>query len=169
MSGSMSRLWSQSRLAKAAVIVGVLTAVLVLASFVPFPELVRAQLWSGGFLAAMVTVGLSGAVRLSQRQERPTLLPNTRLGWSALGLFAVALIVVAVMVTTVISISQGAQAPRVPMFVFSTGALIAILAAGVCAALAWFKHSERSLVVLLTLLPALFGLYFLGGEVSFPD
>ena len=167
-SGSLARLWSQSRLAKAAIIAATVTVLAVVTSFLPLGELVRAQVWTLGFLAAMITVGLAGAVRLGQRQVRPSLLPTTRLGWWALGLFALAVVIVLVMVAIVVGISQGAGEPRTPMFVYSTGVLVALLAAGLCGAVAWFAREERSFVVLLTLLPALFGLYFLGGELLFP-
>jgi hypothetical protein len=41
-------------------------------------------------------------------------------------------------------------------------------AAGVAAIVAWFREAERSLLVLLTVFPALFAAYFAIGEVAFP-
>jgi hypothetical protein len=47
-------------------------------------------------------------------------------------------------------------------------ALGAMIAGGVTALIAWFRHGERSVLVLLCVLPALLALSLLIGEFVFP-
>ena len=54
------------------------------------------------------------------------------------------------------------------MFLVIVPTLGGAVVAGVLALVAWFRSAERSLLVLLTLLPALFAVYFVVGEFAFP-
>ena len=64
--------------------------------------------------------------------------------------------------------SNRPEGPGLPMFLVSVPALGGLIAAGIIAVVAWFRRQERSLLVLLTVLPSLFAVYFVIGEFAFP-
>lgn len=55
-----------------------------------------------------------------------------------------------------------------PVFAISAVAIGTILAAGVTSLIAWFRRGERSVLVLLAAVPAMFMVYFVIGEFVFP-
>ena len=82
--------------------------------------------------------------------------------WRIFAIFAAAIAAVVVNALPILTAS-----------VFGVAALLAAVAGGVCAAIAWFgpeapRGIERSLAVLLTIVPALFAVFFIGGELLFP-
>lgn len=127
---------------------------------------VQAWIYSAAFFAGLVGVHLAAGGNLRERHDHLAFLPRTRLGWWSVGLvaFAVLLFVAAIGLTF---LSQQVGAPTVPMFVFSIAAFASTVAAGVVGLIAWFRRAERSWVVLLTLLPSFFAVYFVLGEFMF--
>ena len=64
--------------------------------------------------------------------------------------------------------AQAKVPPGVPLFVYTVTAFTAMAAGGVVALAAWLKRRERSLLVALAIVPALFAIYFVLGEFAFP-
>ncbi|WP_022911067.1 hypothetical protein [Aestuariimicrobium kwangyangense] len=155
---------SRSRLATTAMWLLGLAAVLLVVSVIPGPEMVRASVYTVAFWVALGGLGVLLADRLHVRRERPTLLPVTSLGWWSLGLMVAGVLVFVVMGLS----SRGGRGPGIPLFVFTVTAFTAMAAAGVMALAAWVKRRERSLLVALAIVPALFAIYFVAGEFAFP-
>ncbi|WP_284549577.1 hypothetical protein [Aestuariimicrobium sp. T2.26MG-19.2B] len=156
---------SRSRLATTAMWLLGLAAVLLVVSVIPGPEMVRASVYTVAFWVALGGLGVILADRLHVRRERPTVLPVTSLGWWSLGLMVAGVLVFVVMG---IASARGSRGPGIPLFVFTVTGFTAMAAAGVMALAAWVKRRERSLLVALAIVPALFAIYFVAGEFAFP-
>ena len=156
----------RSKLNLAALGAGVLAVVMLLAVLVVRPMEAAAWVYTAAFFVGLVGVALAAADSLHERHQRLAFLPQTRLGWWSLGvaIAGVALFVVGSFVLT----SNRPEGPGVPMFLVSVPALGGLIAAGIIAVVAWFRRQERSLLVLLTVLPSLFAVYFVMGEFVFP-
>lgn len=158
----------RSRVSQAAAATGLVALGLFVAVFFVTAEFAKAWVYTVAFFVTVAALILVASARLNERHEKPSLAPKTRLGWWSVGLAAAGL-VLAVAVPSILS----AIAPAVegPMMALSNVAVLgfaAAIAAGVTGVVAWFRRAERSVLVLLTWLPALFALYFLIGEVAFP-
>ena len=156
----------RSKLNLAALGAGVLAVVMLLAVLFVRPMEAAAWVYTAAFFVGLVGVALAAADSLHERHQRLAFLPQTRLGWWSLGvaIAGVALFVVGAFVLT----SNRPEGPGVPMFLVSVPALGGLIAAGIIAVVAWFHRQERSLLVLLTVLPSLFAIYFVIGEFVFP-
>lgn len=161
--------WVRSRLNQTALAVGGLAVMALIASLFFRSSQTGGWLYSLGFAAGLVAVVLAAGEPLHERHLRVTLLPRTALGWWALGLalFGVAVLAFAIVSTSVLR-PNGVDAPLIPMFIMTITAFGAMIAAGVVTVLAWFRQGERSWLVLLTLAPAFFAVYFALGELVFP-
>lgn len=135
--------------------------------FVP-TELGRAWVYTVGFMVAVLAVVLGAAARLAATHSRPGLRPRTRLGWWAVGLAAAAFVLAVALPAALMWFTPALEGPMVAVSNVVVFGFLAAIAAGIAAAVAWFRRAERSLLVLLTMLPALFALYFLIGEFAFP-
>ena len=156
----------RSKLNLAALGAGVLAVVMLIAVLFVRPMEAAAGVYTAAFFVELVGVALAAADSLQERHQRLAFLPQTRLGWWSLGvaIAGVALFVVGAFVLT----SNRPEGPGVPMFLVSVPALGGLIAAGIIAVVAWFRRQERSLLVLLTVLPSLFAIYFVIGEFVFP-
>ncbi|WP_430296987.1 hypothetical protein [Sinomonas sp. B1-1] len=160
---TLTRNW----LGRAAAVAGLAALGVFVAVFFVAAEATRAWVYTAGFLVALGAVVLAAAARLREHRERPTLRPLTRLGWWAVGLAAggaVLLVGGPLLMRLFVAATETGFVPASPALL----ALGAMLAAGIVAATAWFRRAERSLLVLLTIVPALFALYFMVGEFVFP-
>jgi hypothetical protein len=160
---TITRTW----LGRSVLIAGVAALGLFASVFFVAAELAQAWVYTAGFLVVLGAVVLAAAARLREHGERPTLRPLTRLGWWAVGLAAGG----AVLLVGGPLLTRLFVAPIETGFIPASPALLALgvmLAAGIVAATAWFRRAERSLLVLLTIVPALFALYLMVGEFVFP-
>ena len=162
----------RSKLSAVALAVGVLAVVMLLgAYFVPSLE-ARAWVFTAAFLVGLVAVALAAADNLHLRHERIAFLPTTRMGRWAVGLVLAAFALMAVAALALAGLrSAGPNGPDalfLPLFLITGPAFLAMVAGGIVAGVAWFTRKERSWLVLATVLPALFALYFVVGEFTFP-
>jgi hypothetical protein len=152
----------------AAATLGVTAVGLLLAVFVLEDELTRVWVFWAAFLVAMAAIVLAAVARLRGRRERPAVRPLTTTGRWAVGLSAAGLVLGAVgPVLTVVRQDSGTE-PALVVVAPVLLALGAMIAGGVTALIAWFRHGERSVLVLLCVLPALLALSLLIGEFVFP-
>jgi hypothetical protein len=161
---TLTRTW----LGRAVFIAGAVGLGLFAAIFFVTADRGKGLLYTGGFLMVGLAVALAATAELRQRHARLAFKPQTTPGWWAVWL-EVAAAVFAVVAPTVLDALRPAL-ENVPFRLFNTivlGFALAI-AAGVTAAVAWFRKAERSLLVLLTMFPALFALFFLLGELLAP-
>jgi hypothetical protein len=135
--------------------------------FVP-PDVEKAWVYTIGFMVAVLAVLLAAASRLSATHSRLGVRPRTRLGWWAVGLAAAGLVLAVALPATLMQLAATVEGPMVAASNVVVLGFLAAIAGGVVAAVAWFRRAERSVLVLLTMLPALFALYFLIGELVFP-
>jgi hypothetical protein len=84
------------------------------------------------------------------------------------GLAAAGLVLAVALPATLMQLAATVEGPMVAASNVVVLGFLAAIAGGVVAAVAWFRRAERSVLVLLTMLPALFALYFLIGELVFP-
>ncbi|WP_282005705.1 hypothetical protein [Propioniciclava sinopodophylli] len=156
----------RSKLNLAALGAGVLAVVMLLAVLVVRPMEAAAGVYTAAFFVGLGGVALAAADSLHERHQRLAFLPQTRLGWWSLAVAVVSLVlfVVGAFVLT----SNRPEGPGVPMFLVRVPAFGGLIAAGIIAVVAWFRRQERSLLVLLTVLPSLFAVYFVMGEFVFP-
>jgi ABC-type Fe3+-siderophore transport system permease subunit len=155
--------WGRVAVAAGAVVLGLLAAVFIVPS-----ERAKEWLFMAAFLVAAVAVAGAAAAQLRQRHERPTVLPRTRLGWWALGLALAGVLLTVATPAVITALRPDAAEPLVAMVYPAVLGLASGLAAGVTAAVAWFRRAERSLLVLLTMVPALLAVAFVVGEFVFP-
>jgi len=156
----------RSRLGGAALAAGVLAVVMLVGVLFVRPSETQAWVYTAAFAVGLVGVALGAAEQLHERHARPSLLPTTTAGRWAIGL---ALGGVALFVLAIIVSNPGMEeSRRVPMFLLTVPAFAGLIGSGIATAIAWFRSGERSLLVLATMLPALFGLYFVVGELVFP-
>ena len=156
----------RSKLNLAAVAAGVLAVVMLIAVLFVRPMEAAAWVYTAAFFVGLVGVALAAADSLHERHQRLAFLPQTRLGWWSLGVAVVS--VVLFVVGAFVLTSNRPEGPVVPMFLVRVPAFGGLIAAGIIAVVAWFRRQERSLLVLLTVLPSLFAVYFVIGEFAFP-
>ena len=94
--------------------------------------------------------------------------PSTRLGWWAVGLGA--LFIVLFLINSTVFMPSSSDAPWRHIFLpfYGIGMLACGLAAGITGLVAVIRQRERSWLVWLTLLPGLFVLLILLGELLVP-
>ncbi|GAB3270796.1 hypothetical protein GCM10027449_06040 [Sinomonas notoginsengisoli] len=147
---------------------GILAVVLIVAMFFfASAQLVAGRLYTAAFLAALAAIVLAAVGRLRERSERLTAKPLTRLGWWSLGLTVAGLAVFIFVPVAIGALREAAQAPLVSLAIPAGLGILLMVGAGVAAVVAWFRQAERSVLVLITLLPAMFALYFATGELAF--
>ncbi|MCG6567513.1 hypothetical protein C3E87_07745 [Tessaracoccus sp. ZS01] len=131
----------------------------------------RAWVFTAMFFAMTLAVALVALDDLHRRHEKVAFRPRTRMGWWAIGLSVagVATMFLSGLYVAIIRTGQPTEmGPFIPMLVFTIAGFALMLAAGVVSLLAWFRSDERSWLVLLPLLPALFAVHFVVGEFTFP-
>lgn len=158
---------ARSRLNGVALAVGVLSVVMLLGTFFVRPMEAQAWVYTAAFGVGLLAVALAAGENLHLRHERLSLKPTSRLGWWSVVVAVVAVILFMVATSGVFASNRPDGLP-VPMFLVIVPTLGGAVVAGVLALVAWFRSAERSLLVLLTLLPALFAVYFVVGEFAFP-
>lgn len=162
----------RSKLSAVALAVGVLAVVMLIGTFFVRPIEIRAWVFTAAFGVALVAIALAAGDNLHLRHERVALLPTTKMGWWAVGLILAAfalLVGVSIALGALRSAGPGGpDALPVPLFAITGPAFLAMVAGGVVGLVAWFTGKERSWLVLGTVLPALFALYFVVGEFTFP-
>lgn len=161
------RLGSKSE-QRVAAVGGLLAVLLFAAMFVIQTDVARAKVYTAACALASVTVLAVAVLHLRARGVRPVARPRTTLGWWSLGLVAAGVAIFAMIPLVLTLFLEPSGGPGVPIFVFSALAIGSLLAAGVTSMIAWFRRDERSLLVLLAVVPALFVLYFVIGEFTFP-
>lgn len=147
---------------------GALVVAVVMAMVFAPSEYARAMLYTVAFWVALLALVVAAIVHLRQRHLRPTVAPVTRLGRWSLGLVLAAVVILMGMRALIPLVAGPDAGPGVPIFVFSVAAIGCLVASGVTAVIAWFRRDERSIPVLLTVLPGLFAAYFVVGEFVFP-
>lgn len=95
-------------------------------------------------------------------------VPSTRLGWWAVWLAAAFVVLMGVNQLVFMQLAEQVAWRQTLLPFYGIGMMACGLAAGVVAAIAVVRTGERSLLVLLTLLPGLFVLLFILGEVFLP-
>ena len=147
---------------------GVVALGLLLAVSFLEAERTRAWVFWVSLIAAFAAIVLAAVSRLQVRHERPTVKPPTRMGRWAVGLAAAGFVLLSVGPVLASVLQDSGTEPT--LVIASSGLLAvgALIAAGVCALVAWFRRGERSLLVLLSLVPALLALFLLIGEFVFP-
>jgi hypothetical protein len=106
-------------------------------------------------------------------QPAPSFLhrPSTRLGWWAVGLFGLFVILFVINALLFIPASQGVSSPEWVIFflpIFGIIMALCTLAAGLAGVMAVIKKHERSWLVWLTIIPAVFFLLLLLFELLVP-
>lgn len=147
---------------------GVAAPGLLLAVFVLEDEHTRVWVFWAAFLSALAAIVLAAAARLRGRHERPALTPRTTTGRWAVGLSAAGLVLGSVGPVLTVVRQDGGSEPALVVVAPVLLAVGAMIAGGVTALVAWFRHGERSVLVLLGVLPALLALSLLIGEFVFP-
>ncbi|MBB1510329.1 hypothetical protein [Tessaracoccus sp. MC1756] len=160
-----------SRLGQAALVVGGVVLAMIAAMFFINSDETRAWVFTGMFFALTLAVALVAFDDLHRRHERVTLRPRTKPGrWALwLSVAGMATMLLSGVYGAIVRMGQPTElGPFVPMFVFTIAGFGLMLEGGVVSLIAWFRSDERSWLVLLPLLPALFAVYFVIGEFTFP-
>ncbi|GAA4894999.1 hypothetical protein GCM10025789_10530 [Tessaracoccus lubricantis] len=152
------------------VVGGLVLAMIVAMFFIPSTE---TRAWVFTVMFGVLTLGLAllAVDDLRRRHDKVAFKPQTKLGWWAiwLSITGIAAMVLSAAYVAILRVGEvGATGLFLPMFVFTATGFLLMVAAGVLSLIAWFRSDERSWVVLLPLLPALFAVYFVIGEFTFP-
>ncbi|WP_369046365.1 hypothetical protein [Sinomonas sp. P10A9] len=140
--------------------VGLATVVLFAVVFAMPGVPAKSMLYNAAFVALTLTLALFMLGTARAPGEKLGFRPGTRLGW-----WAVALVVASAAVFGL----GGLLVPLgVPMALFSGLALVGLVAGGGAAIVAWFRHAERSMLVLLVMLPVMVVPYVALGMIVFP-
>ncbi|WP_369046366.1 hypothetical protein [Sinomonas sp. P10A9] len=152
----------------AAIAVGVLAIALFGAVLVTRGQGFVGLLFIVAFLAAFAALALAASDNLRARHDAPTAKPRTRLGWWAVWLAVAGTLLATAFPAIMTAVRPAFDGPVPSMALPVLAGFAASIAGGVVALIAWFRRAETSLLVLLTMLPALFALSFLIGEFTFP-
>lgn len=158
----------KSRLGQAAAVAAGVAVLLVVPVFFLPNGPGAAWLFTIAFLVAAVAIVLAAVARLRSSHARPTAKPTTVAGWWALGLAVGGLLLTGAVPAIVTAVRPEFEGPVPALSAFFIAGFAAMIASGITAAVGWFRRGERSLIVLLTVFPALFALYFMIGEFAFP-
>lgn len=158
----------KSRLGRLATIGGAAAVVLLVPVFFLPNGPAAAWLFTVAFLVAAAAIVLAAVARLRSSHARPTAKPTSVAGWWALGLAAGGFLLTGAVPAIVTAVRPEFEGPVPSLSAFFIAGFAAMIAGGIAAAVGWFRRGERSLIVLLTVFPALFALYFVIGEFAFP-
>lgn len=130
-------------------------------------DVAKTAVYATAFVAAFAAIVLAAVAHLRTRDEHPTVAPRTRTGRWSVGLTTagIALLLLAPVLATVLH-GNGTE----PVLVVAAPGLLgvgAMIAAAVTALVAWFRRGERSVLVLLGVVPGLLALSLLIGEFVF--
>ncbi|WP_369046367.1 hypothetical protein [Sinomonas sp. P10A9] len=155
-------------LSRVAAGLGAAAVLLFAATFAVPGDVARGWTYTVGFGCAAAAVVVWAVDVVRRRSERPTAKPTSALGWWSLGLFAAGLVLqfVGSALTFGPEAAEGFARLVSNFVILGFGGWVV---AGVLGLVAWFRRRERSLVVLiLSVVPAMFVLYFLLGELVSP-
>lgn len=158
----------KSRLGRVAAIGGLAAVVLLVPVFFLPNGPVAAWLFTVAFLVAAAAVLLAAVARLRAAHARPSARPTTAAGWWALGLTIAGFLLTGAVPAIVMGMRPETEGPVLSLSAFFIAGFAAMVGGGIAAMVGWFRRGERSLIVLLTVLPAIFALYFMIGEFAFP-
>ncbi|MDQ4489971.1 hypothetical protein RBS60_07135 [Sinomonas sp. ASV486] len=157
----MAVLVRTSWLSRTAAVAALAALALFAAVFVPAWEPAKSPLFNAAFVAVTAALVLFAAGSAQDRGDRLVLRPQTRLGWWAVGL---------VVGAAVLFGAAGALSVFIPVASSGlSGVLgVALAGGGIAALVAWFKHHERSWLVLLMTVPAMLVPYIAVAVMVFP-